>query len=136
MPFRSVVTAAGGAGSVAGTALDAARWMQAFAGGRVLEPETQRAMLADIAITRKLGAEVPYGLGIQALPLAGRHALGHSGRFLGFRNVVRYLPGEGVTIAVLTNQGVEDPARIAERLLAEILPPVQKPVKPSPSSAP
>ena len=29
MPFRSVVTAAGGAGSIAATALDTARWMQA-----------------------------------------------------------------------------------------------------------
>ena len=33
MPFRSVVTAAGGAGSIAATALDTARWMRAWAGG-------------------------------------------------------------------------------------------------------
>ncbi len=135
MPFRSVVTAAGGAGSIAATALDAARWMQAWGGGGVVSPATHRAMLADVARTEAVGAKIPYGLGIQALPIAGRRALGHSGRFLGFRNVVRYLPGEGVTIAVLTNQGVEDPARIAEALLKIVLPPLPA-RSPAPSTAP
>jgi CubicO group peptidase (beta-lactamase class C family) len=124
MPFRSVVTAAGGAGSLAATAEDAARWMQAFAGGDVLGPAMQREMLADVARTSTLKPRLPYGLGIQALPIAGRYALGHSGRFLGFRNVVRYLPAEGVTIAVLTNQGAKDPTRIAESLLKIVLPPL------------
>ena len=65
MPFRSVVTAAGGAGSIAATAEDTARWMQAFAGGRVLSPAMQTAMLGDVAYTRALHARIPYGLGIQ-----------------------------------------------------------------------
>ena len=86
-------------------------------------------MLGDIARTATLHPRLPYGLGIQAVPIAGRYALGHSGRFLGFRNVVRYLPGEGLSIAVLTNQGAKDPARIAEALLRMILAPV-------PSTAP
>ncbi len=117
MPFRSVVTAAGGAGSIAATAEDTARWMQAFAGGRVLSPAMQTAMLGDVAYTRALHARIPYGLGIQQLSIAGRPALGHSGRYLGYRNVVRYLPADGVTIAVLTNQGVVDPAVVAAQLL-------------------
>ncbi|HYO43301.1 MAG TPA: serine hydrolase domain-containing protein, partial [Candidatus Limnocylindrales bacterium] len=127
MPFRSVVTAAAGAGSMAMTAADAARWIQAFGGGEVLGPALQAEMLADVARTAKLKSRLPYGLGIQALPIAGRYALGHSGRFLGFRNVVRYLPGEGVAIAVLTNQGVKDPTRIAEAMLRIVLPPLPKP---------
>jgi CubicO group peptidase (beta-lactamase class C family) len=93
----------------------------------------QKQMLADVSRTAKLKPRLPYGLGIQALPIAGRHALGHSGRFLGFRNVVRYLPGEGVAIAVLTNQGVNDPSKIAEALLKIVLPPLPKP---SPSASP
>ena len=121
MPFRSVVTAAGGAGSIAATAEDTARWMQAFAGGRVLSPAMQTAMLGDVAYTRALHARIPYGLGIQQVSIAGRPALGHSGRYLGYRNVVRYLPAEGVTIAVLTNQGVVDPAVVAAQLLKIVL---------------
>jgi D-alanyl-D-alanine carboxypeptidase len=124
MPFRAVVTAAGGAGSIAATARDAATWMRAWAGGRELSPGLEKQVLADVARTQKLGSRIPYGLGIQALPIAGRPALGHSGRYLGIRNVVRYLPGEGVTIAVLTNQSVADPARIAQALLKVILPPL------------
>jgi D-alanyl-D-alanine carboxypeptidase len=135
MPFRSVITAAGGAGSIASTALDTARWMQAFAGGRVLSAAMQRAMLDDVAVTTALKARIPYGLGIQSVTIAGRPALGHSGRYLGFRNVVRYLPGEGVTIAVLTNQNLRDPSRIAAALLRIVLPPLPSP-SPSPTAAP
>jgi CubicO group peptidase (beta-lactamase class C family) len=96
----------------------------------------QAEMLADVVRTAKLKPRLPYGLGIQALPIAGRYALGHSGRFLGFRNVVRYLPGEGVAIAVLTNQGVKDPSKIAEALLGIVLPPLPQPsAKASPSAS-
>jgi D-alanyl-D-alanine carboxypeptidase len=122
MPFRSVVTAAGGAGSIAATARDAARWMQAFASGRVLDAATQRAMIADAARTRRLKARIAYGLGIQVVTIDGHRALGHSGRYLGFRNVVRYLPAEGVTVAVLTNQGSVDPGTLVASLLKVVLP--------------
>jgi D-alanyl-D-alanine carboxypeptidase len=129
MPFRSVVTAAGGAGSMAATALDTARWMRAWAGGQVLTADVQAQVLADVARTVKLHATIPYGLGIQRVTLNGYTALGHSGRYLGFRNVVRYLPQAGVTIAVLTNQSTWDPNRIASALLKAILP------TPSPSAS-
>ncbi len=132
MPFRSVVTAAGGAGSIAATALDAARWIQAWAGGKVLVPEMQQAMLADIARTVKLHAAIPYGLGIQRVTLGGWTALGHSGRYLGIRNVVRYLPAAGLTIAVLTNQSAWDPSRVATALLKVVAPPPT----PAPSASP
>ncbi len=122
MPFRSVVTAAGGAGSIAATALDAARWMRAWAGGQVLSPGMQAQMLADIARTVRLHAAIPYGLGIQRVTLNGYSALGHSGRYLGMRDVVRYLPAAGVTIAVLTNQSLYDPSQIASALLNVVLP--------------
>ncbi len=139
MPFRSVVTAAGGAGSIAATAVDAARWMGAFARGEVLPAAVQAAMVADAELTQAMAAGVGYGLGIRVLSLDGRRALGHSGRFLGFRSVVAYVPEAGVSIAVLTNQGSYDPAKIATRLLkvaaprADITPP--PPFTPSPSSS-
>ena len=133
MPFRSVVTASGGAGSMASTALDAARWIGAFAGGRVLPADLQAAMLADAAMTQTMSAGVPYGLGVRVMSVDGRRALGHSGRFLGFRNVVLYLPETRLSIAVLTNQSTYDPARIATMLLRIVSPrPV---VTPSPAAA-
>ncbi len=122
MPFRSVVTAAGGAGSMAGTALDAARWMRAWAGGQVLSATMQAQMLADIARTVMLHAAIPYGLGIQRVTLNGYTAYGHSGRYLGMRDVARYLPQAGMTIVVLTNESAFDPNRIASGLLNVVLP--------------
>ncbi len=130
MPFRSVVTAAGGAGSLAGTALDVARWMHAWSGGMVLSPDMQAQMLADVTRTVKLHASIPYGLGIQRVMLLGHVAYGHSGRYIGIRNVVRSIPDLGITIAVLTNQSAVDPTRIATALVKVLLP------KPAPSPSP
>ena len=136
MPFRSVITAAGGAGSIAATALDAARWMEAFAGGRMLSGTMQAAMLADAGRTPALHARVPYGLGIQVTTLDGWLALGHSGRYLGFRTVARYLPDEGITIVVLTNQGTVDPTRVATSLLKLVIPTRVPLPTPPPTAAP
>ena len=122
MPFRSVITAAGGAGNIAATSRDAARWMEALVLGDVLRPETKAAMLAEAAYTDALGARIPYGMGLQVVELRHRVAIGHSGRLLGFRAVVRVIPDAGMTIAVLTNQGTIDPSLIATTLLAGILP--------------
>jgi len=122
MPFRSVLTAAGGAGAMAGTSRDAARWIEALAARDVLGRATWAAMRQDATTTAALGARVPYGLGIQVVQLAGREAVGHTGRLLGFRSLVRYLPGEGLSIAILMNENGVDPTPIAESLLRLVLP--------------
>ena len=122
MPFRSVITAAGGAGSMASTALDTARWIRAYASGRVVTAPTLAAMLDDMSLTAALGAEVPYGLGIQGIPVGTHAALGHSGRLLGFRGVARHLTSSGFTIVVLTNQSYRDPGKIASALMDLLIP--------------
>ena len=60
---------------------------------------------------------VAYGLGVQSVTVDGRPALGHSGRFLGARAVVRWLPRERIAIAVLTNQSRTDPNLLLASLL-------------------
>ena len=122
MPFRSVVTAAGGAGSVAGTATDAARWMQAWGSGSLLSRATYREMLRDAKYTRAMHAIVTYGLGVQLISIQGQQTLGHSGRYLGFQNAVRYLPGPGISIAILTNQSTYDPGVLMRRLIRIVAP--------------
>ena len=127
----------------AATSRDAARWMAALVLGDVLKPGTKLQMLSESIYTDSLGARIPYGLGLQVVRIRDRVAIGHSGRLLGFRGVVRALPEDGITIAVLTNQGVRDPSKIAERLLDVILPPLRgEPVdgerggKPQPTPSP
>jgi D-alanyl-D-alanine carboxypeptidase len=122
MPFRSVVTAAAGAGSIAGTATDAARWMQAYGSGRLLSSRTFHEMIRDSAYTKAMHARVTYGLGVQVITIEKQRTLGHSGRYLGFQNTVRYLRGPGISIAVLTNQNTWDPAVLMRRLIRIVAP--------------
>jgi D-alanyl-D-alanine carboxypeptidase len=122
MPFRSVVTAAGGAGSIAATALDTARWARALYGGRALDSGSLALMLGGFDLVAGYEPSIPYGLGVQALNVNGLRTFGHSGRFLGFRAVVRYLPEEELTIAVLTNQSRADPGNIVGTILRIVVP--------------
>ena len=123
VPFASVVTAAGGAGAMAGTASDMARWARALYGGGVLQAGSVQEMLDAVARTERYRPAVPYGLGVQLVDVAGKPSLGHSGRLLGFRSAVRYLPDSGLTIAVLTNQSRTDPGIILRALLKIALKP-------------
>ena len=121
-PFRSVVTAAGGAGGMAGTSGDLAQWARALYGGDVLGPQGTALLLSSFSRTTGYVPGVAYGYGVQALSVDGHPSLGHSGRFLGFRGVVRTFPIDGLTIAVLTNQSRADPGVIVRQLLAVTLP--------------
>ena len=122
-PFRSVVTAAGGAGSIAATSGDVARWARLLYTGRAIGPKQTAVMVDDIATTAGYRPRVPYGLGVQVFPIDGRLSVGHSGRLLGFRAAVRHITGESTTIAVLTNQSRADPAVIVQHLLAIVFGP-------------
>jgi D-alanyl-D-alanine carboxypeptidase len=126
VPFTSVVTAAAAAGGLAASASDVARWARALYAGGVLARTSVDAMVADIALTERYRPGLPYGLGVQGVEIGGRSTLGHSGRLLGFRSVVRWLPQEGVAIAVLTNQSRTDPGIIARALLKVALEPSRR----------
>jgi D-alanyl-D-alanine carboxypeptidase len=117
VPFPSVVTAAGAAGSIATTAEDLVRWARALYGGDALGEPSLRAMLGDVSRTSAYGRGAEYGLGVQSVVIDGRPTFGHSGRLLGARAVLRWLPTESMAIAVLTNQSRADPRTIARSLL-------------------
>jgi D-alanyl-D-alanine carboxypeptidase len=123
VPFTSVVTAAGGAGSIATTSEDAATWARLLYSGTVLGPEMTAEMLRGVGLTAAYKPPVPYGLGVQSFSIDGRPTVGHSGTLLGFRAAMRYLPGEATTITVLTNQSRTDPGTIVRGLLSEVFAP-------------
>jgi len=126
-PFRSVVTAAAGAGSLAGTSEDLARWARLLYSGQVLGPDGTAVLLGGFSATAAYKPAIPYGYGVQAAVIDGHPSLGHSGRLLGFRGVLRHFPLDGLTIAVLTNQSRADPTAIVRSLLAIALPPPSRP---------
>ncbi len=122
VPFTSVVTAAGAAGSIATDAVDLARWAKALYAGQALSPVSRAAMVADLQRTAQYAPGVRYGLGVQSVEVAGHPTLGHSGRFLGARAAMRWLPDEQIAISVLTNQSRSDPNAVVRALLKVILP--------------
>ncbi len=124
VPFTSVISAAAGAGGMASSARDVATFGRSLYTGKVLEPASLAAILGAIDRTERFDPRVPYGLGVQAIEIDGRRTYGHSGRLLGFRSVLRHLPDQGVTIAVLTNQSRTDPAFITRALLRSALLPM------------
>jgi D-alanyl-D-alanine carboxypeptidase len=121
-PFRSVVTAAGGAAPIASTSDDLARWARALYGGELLDPASTAAISADVLRTAPLKPRIPYGLGTQALPVDGLATLGHSGRLLGTRAVLRYFTASGVSIAIVSNQSRTDLAPLLARLALVAVP--------------
>ena len=78
------------------------------------------------APTAALKSSIPYGYGTQVVEIDGLRTLGHSGRLLGFRSAMRYIPDQGVSIAVVTNQSRTDPAPIVRSLLKLALTPVDR----------
>jgi len=124
VPFRSVVTASGGAGSVAASSLDIARWAHALYNDRATQPGTAALMLAGVEHVAAYGPRVPYGLGVQVIQIDARYeSWGHSGRFLGARSAVRYIPDADLAIAVMTNQSRTDTGPLVARILRILLPP-------------
>jgi hypothetical protein len=79
-------------------------------------------MVGDARRTTAVDRRAPYGLGLQVYTLGGRPSIGHSGRFLGDRAVVRTFTDTGITIAVLTNQSRTDPNIVLMRLVNVLLP--------------
>jgi D-alanyl-D-alanine carboxypeptidase len=124
-PFRSVVTAAAGAGSLAGTSGDLARWARRLYSGEVLGTAGTAVFLSGFSATAAYHPSVAYGYGVQAAVIDGHASFGHSGRLLGFRGAVRHFPVDGLTIAVLTNQSRADPGVIVRALLAIAAPTAQ-----------
>ena len=122
VPFTSVVTASGAAGSIASTAEDLAHWAGALYGGDALDAAARAGLTADMEVTLNYHPHVQYGLGVQSFDIDGRPTLGHSGRFLGTRAAARWLPTQRIAIAVLTNQSRSDPGQLVADLLRTALP--------------
>jgi D-alanyl-D-alanine carboxypeptidase len=127
VPFTSVVTAAGPAGNVAATSADLAAWARALYGGAVLRPETLALAIGDSKLTAPYKPYVAYGLGVQVTRVAGHRALGHSGRFIGVRGELRYLPASGLAIAIIANQNGVDVRPLTAKLVALALSPTPAP---------
>jgi D-alanyl-D-alanine carboxypeptidase len=108
-PYTSWATASWTAGGLVATPQSIARFGDALFNGRVLKPESLRAMVRFGDADYWDG----YGLGVARLDVHGHEIWGHGGRIPGFSSQLYHLPREHVTIAVVVNEEdfpVEDTA--------------------------
>lgn len=91
-----------GAGELAMTARDLARWDIAMINQSLLKPESYRAM--ETAVLLKNGVSSDYGLGVDVSLAAGHRAIEHSGEVAGFTAENIVYPDDSAAVIVLTNQ--------------------------------
>lgn len=126
------MTFPGGAGAMRASATDLSKWNAALFGGKVLKPESFRAMitpgrlnngqLSSTAMPKKDAqgpSEYGYALGINKIE--GHTRIGHGGGIHGFNSSLQEFPDDHVTVVVIANSigkdvGVSKVARQIERI--------------------
>jgi D-alanyl-D-alanine carboxypeptidase len=121
LPYTSVATATGGAGAMASTASDIARWASALYGGWVFDDATVASIL-DTTDTVPLKPKLPYGIGVEQFAIGSHLGWGHRGHLDGFWSVMVYLPDSGLTVALLTNADWINPLVQLARIVASVSP--------------
>jgi len=94
----AAVSAANAAGAIASTASDLAIWADALYGGDLLSAHSLREM-------KTILPEGTYGLGTDVASFAGHQSYGHRGGLRGFEASMWHFASEGVSVALLSNQG-------------------------------
>jgi D-alanyl-D-alanine carboxypeptidase len=91
-----------GAGELAMTARDLAKWDIAMINQSLLKPESYRAM--ETVVLLKSGVSTNYGLGVDVDMAAGHRTIEHSGEVAGFTAENIVYPDDSAAVIVLTNQ--------------------------------
>jgi hypothetical protein len=116
---RAIPTGEGwtwGAGELAMTPADLAKWDIAMMRQALLSPASWREMEA---VTRlRNGAGTNYGLGVSVWTDGGHHYVEHSGEVAGFTAENIVLPEDSAAVVVLTNQ---DAAPAAESIAQQVV---------------
>lgn len=91
-----------GAGELAMTASDLAKWDIAMIGNTLLQPASWHAMQTEALLNNGLGSG--YGLGVFVGKMDGHRMISHDGEVMGFTAGNAIFPDDKVAVVVLTNQ--------------------------------
>ncbi len=111
---QSITSAVLGDGGIYSSVTDLAKW-----DAELEAPTLISARLLDEAFTPATATDVAgvsYGYGWRIGQLAGRRALHHTGETMGFRNALLRIPGERLTVIVLTNRNEGTPIDAAKAI--------------------
>jgi CubicO group peptidase (beta-lactamase class C family) len=91
-----------GAGELAMTASDLAKWDIAMIDQTLLQPASWHAMQTEVVLNNGLGSG--YGLGVFVGKMDGHRMISHDGEVMGFTAGNTIFPDDKVAVVVLTNQ--------------------------------
>jgi len=118
------------AGSLCSTARDLVRWNRALHGGRLLKPESHKALITPAPLLD--GTPLQYAMGLGIGSRGGRRFISHGGGINGYVSDAQYFPDDDLLIVVLQNStGPRGAAALGAALAGLILGPV-----PAPQAAP
>lgn len=115
-----------GAGQLAMTAGDLARWNIAVINRAVLKPASYRTQQTDVLLAG--GTATGYGLGVNVGAPGGRRRISHGGAVSGYTTSNRVYPDDRAAIVVFTNiyPGAADaPGQLAARIAGVLFPPAE-----------
>jgi CubicO group peptidase (beta-lactamase class C family) len=95
---------------------DMIAWDRGLREGKILSAESWRTVFTPVRLNS--GRAYPYGFGWNVETLAGQTVESHSGGSQGFETYISRYLGDDLSIIVLTNLAVGDPARIARHVAA------------------
>ena len=108
-------------GSLYFTILDLAKWDAALYTEKVLKESSKREMWTVAALSDGKPNRAHYGFGWFVESRNGHHVVEHDGRWQGFSTQISRYVDDGLTVAVLVNQGYCDPHLIADEVAAVYL---------------
>jgi CubicO group peptidase (beta-lactamase class C family) len=112
-------------GSLYLTVLDLARWEGALGAGRLLKPESYRALWSPVRLAD--GTTYPYGFGWGLDEQRGDRVIGHGGSWQGFRAAIARYPDRKLAVIVLANLAQAQPERMAADLAGIVEPSLARP---------
>ena len=117
-PYMSMSTPFSAVG-LCSTAGDLVTWARALRSGKVISRQSYRLMTTPEGAAA--GAKPPYGYGVWVIESKGRRYITHHGVIAGFNAVLSEVPGDSLTIAVLTNTSGLGASMLGGRLGSAIL---------------
>lgn len=108
-----------GAGELAMTARDLAKWDLAMIGKKVLRPSSWKTL--ETVVLRNDGVSTGYGLGVYAGLMNGHRVVTHSGEVAGFTAQNFVFPDDSAAVVVLVNQDAASSTGMIARQVAASL---------------
>jgi len=98
---------------------DMTHWAEALDAGKLVRADFLSQAFTPYRLND--GTSAKYGFGWYLAPFAGLPSTWHTGETRGFRNAIRRLPTEGITIIALTNRNEGDPIELVDSLAQRML---------------